>query len=486
MNAAPGSIVIEDESRYFSLQQWMLQHIDLIQTFWWCAFWGILLLMVARFFIYAPWKQRYALADKGDDRFNIIPSGYPGSNFLFLNEIRTDIALRLFGGAVLLGFLFTFSGWQMDQSTTVSGIEYNAAVCWPFWQDCFDFIVLETLPFGYSQTVVYMVLFGFIFLGAYGLLAGRIMLAHIAILILFAAKMYFTLINYQNNANYDYYHTAFALVYLFLPYKRFFASLALVFFYFLSTATKIHEGWLLGAYFTTLRTGLPLFPDSTAPVWTNLVVFMEMIGAWFLFSRHVVLQRLSFFFFAVFHLYSGILVGYFYPSIVLPPLLILFGPLYKPFRAVPVTWKSMLGWIFFVILFFLQMISHWIPGDEKMTMEGNFYGLYMFEANHQCEVSAYQGPLQLFHANTQNARSRCDVYEYWFRLQHEYCGENARSSAPVSFTVSHSINGGPYYRIVEEADLCALEYKPFSKNAWIKNPEDAVITGNANRYNFYR
>lgn len=486
MNGAPGTVTIDTDSRFSWMQNFVLQYMDSVQAIWWVLFWGITLYLVGRFVIYTPWKNRHAIADKGDDRFNITPSDSTRFNFLFSKEIDKDMALRLFGGAVLLGFLFTFSRWQMNPATTLDGVANNYTVCWPFFQNCYDFIFLQTLPAGYSQTVLYMGLFGLIFLAAYGILANRILMAHIAFLILFIAKIYFTLINYDFNANYDYYHTAFTFVYLFLPYKRFFASLTIVVFYFLSTATKIHEGWLLGAYFTTLSTGLPLFPDSTAPFWTNTVVFMEMIGAWFLFSRHKILQRTALFFFVTFHLYSGILVGYFYPSVVLPPLLIMFGPLYKPFRAVPVNWKASLGWLFFVVLFFLQMISHLIPGDEKMTMEGNFYGLYMFEANHQCDVSAYQGTMQLIQVNTQNARSRCDIYEYWYRLNRKFCGEAARSDLPVSFTVNHSINGGPYYEIVNEPDLCSLTYRPFSRNEWIKDPEKATIVGNSKRYNFYR
>lgn len=485
--SAPGSIIIDDGgSRYSWMQNALLQNIEHLQMGWWVLFWGTLAFLIGRFIIYTPWKQRYAIAEKGEGRFNIIVTESPRFNFLFYKEIETDVMLRLFGGAVLLGFLFTFARWQMDTATTLTGVRNGYTVCWPFFQDCYDLVFLETLPYGYSQTMVYMGLFGLIFLAAYGLLAQKILMAHVAILVLFIAKMYFTLINYGNNANYDYYHNAFALVYLFMPYKRFFGSLTVVYFYFLSTATKIHEGWLLGAYFTTLQTGLPIFPDSTAPFWTGLVVFMEMIGAWFLFSRHKLLQRAALFFFVTFHLYSGILVGYFYPSIVLPPLLIFFGPLFKPFKAVPLNLKSLIGWIFIVALFFLQMISHLIPGDEKLTMEGNFYGLYMFEANHQCTVSAYQGSLEIFLTNTENARSRCDIYEYWYRLNRKHCGKNENKDRPISFVVNHSINGGPFFELVNERDLCKLDYKPFSRNEWIKLPENAPITGNARRYNFYR
>lgn len=481
--SAPGSIISDVSSYYYPMQQFMGLHMDIILQSWWILFFGILAFLIARFFIYSP--IRYQTHRQND---SIIIDGYVDDktswNWFFINEIKQDTLLRLFGGAILLGFLFTFSGWQMNQSTTLEGIDQNVATCWPFYQECFNLFFLQTLPYGYSQTTVFMGLFALIFLAAYALLSKRIALAHICIAILFIAKMYFTLINYGYNANYDYYHTAFSFIYLFLPYKRFFGSLCVVFLYFLSTATKIHSGWLMGTYFSTLQTGLPLFPQTTIPVWTGLVLFMEMVGAWFLLSGNKVLQRLSVFFFATFHLYSGILVGYFYPTVVLPAVLIFFGPLFKPFTVVPFNGKAILGWGFMVLLFCMQMIPHLIPGDEKYTMEGNFYGLYMFEANHQCEVTLGRDASVVFEISTRNARSRCDVYEYWFKMSHKFCKDSQAKT--ISFNVNHSINGGPFYEIVAEPDLCALSYKPFVKNDWIKGPDIAQITGTGDRFNFYR
>jgi hypothetical protein len=483
MQAPGATIITEVSSRYYPMQDWLNGHMDLLLSTWWVVFFGILLFLCARFFIYAPavlkthrLSDRELIHDYVDDKTS--------SNFLFIDEIKQDVVLRLFGGAILIGFLFTFAGWQMNKQTTLQGVEQHIAVCWPFFQNCHGLIFLETLPHGYSQTIVFMGLFSLIFLGVYALLAKRIVLAHVCIGILFAAKMYFTIINYDYNANYDYYHTTFAFVYLFLPYKRFFGAFVVAFFYFLSTATKIHPGWLLGTYFSTLQTGLPIFPDETIPVWTGLVVFMEMIGTWFLFSRHKILQRMAVFFFATFHVYSGILVGYFYPTIVLPSLLIFFGPLYKPFEAVPFNRKALLGWLFMALLFMAQMVSHLIPGDEKLTAEGNFYGLYMFEANHQCDVVVNGDMGIAYEITTRNARARCDVYEYWFRMSHRFCDDTPPKR--YGFVINHSINGGPFYQIVDEPDLCGLSYKPFAKNDWIKDEKTAQIISMGDRYNFYR
>src|SRR6185295_19464735 len=87
--------------------------------------------------------------------------------------------------------------------------------------------------------------------------------------------------------------------------------------------------WVLGTYFSTLRTGLPLVPPLLVPFATNLVIFCEVIGCWFLLSRNLILQRGAVVFFTFFHLYSIILIYYMFPAVMLPALLILFGPLYS-------------------------------------------------------------------------------------------------------------------------------------------------------------
>lgn len=403
--------------------------------------------------------------------------------FFGLDEVANDLAVRLFGAAVLIGFLASFRGWEGNSITALSAAEDGIARCWPFLQNCYDWMFMTVRPYGYVQNTIFMVMLGFIFMGAYGLIAKRYVLAHVCILVLFAWKMYITSISYSYNANYDYYQTAFAFIFLFMPHKRFFGSLAVVFFYFLSTATKIHESWTLGTYFSSMVTDLPIFPDGTTMLWTNIVIFMEMVAAWFLFSRNKYLQRTAFVFFAIFHLYSGTLVGYHYPTIVTPSLLIFFGPLFKPFDRVPLDIKSIPGWTLMLVLFCCQMISHVIPGDEKLTLEGNFYGLYMFEANHQCSVRFFdKNNNVIMKSDSAAARNRCDPYRYMFRFQKQFCQYGNQEK--YAFKMTHSINGGPFYLIVDEPDACALEYKAFSKNDWIKTETEAKPTARP-RKNYY-
>jgi hypothetical protein len=246
----------------------------------------------------------------------------------------------------------------------------------------------------------------------------------------------------------------------------------------LSTSAKIHPSWIEGGYFTALRTGLPFFSDWSVPIVTNAVILAEMIGSWFLLSRNLKLQRIAFIFFVLFHLYSGILVGYRYPATVLTFVLIVFGPWYR-YTPIPLNKKALAGWIFISLLLCLQLSPKLIQGDEKLTMEGNKYGLYMFDANHQCYSEAIlylkDGSTRVRSNKSIIARDRCQPYEYWFHLK-KIC-ERDSTIDRIEWQFTHSINGGPFYQIVDVKNACNLTFNPIRHNEWIKTEKDSEIMG---------
>lgn len=390
-----------------------------------------------------------------------------------LQEFRGSAILTLALGSLILSYYISFSRFVRRIDTTVEGVREGVNVCWPFFQQCRDYIFLETLPFGHSQPVLYAVFFGLLILAAYFLLKRNYVAAHLALVPAYLWHIIVCLVLTNTiGGNYDYYIIAFGTVILFLPHKVFFTQLSLVLFYFLSTAAKNHSAWIIGTYFSSLSTGLPLFPDATIPIWTNLVIGMEMVGAWLLFSRSKILQRSVLAFFVAFHLYSSIMVSYLYPTIVLPMLLIMFGPLFVPQRS-PVDLKSAPGWLFVVLIFVSQLYGPlFVQGDAKLTLEGNRYGLYMFESNHQCISEAtlhfLNGTQRKERIENINAQHRCDPYDYWFVLKSQCDASIDR----IGWTFDHSINGGAFFRIVDAEDVCDLEYRPFRHNVWIKTEHD--------------
>lgn len=469
------------------LQLQMLPWLGMIHTFWWGLFIATTAYLVWHYlakpsFVAAkpikatkPTTKAATKTTKADwlDRF------------FSLQEIRDDLLLRWFGGAILIGYTVTFASWWGSMNTTPVALERGTVNCWPFFQSCGDWLWLQLPPDGYSQSMFYALLLGTIILAAWGLVTNRIRFAHLCFGVLLLAKGYLSLQNYTFKGNFDYYHTTFALIYLLLPHKRFFGSLSIPLFYYLSTVAKIHPSWTLGGYFSSMTLGLPLFPLGSEPIPTNLLIFMEMVFGWFLFSHRPKVQRVAFWFFVGFHLYSSILVGYRYPVTVLPVLMVFFGPFFKPFKEVPNDRAAIPGWLAVGTLFFLQFIPVAIPGDEKMTMEGNFYGLYMFEANHQCQTRYSDGTGNTMLVERESApRNRCDPWDALQVVRHRYCN-NPKAPGPIGLEILHSINGGPFYQIVNERDACKLTFKPFSKNHWIKDTDTAPAVGRP-YMNYYR
>ena len=247
-----------------------------------------------------------------------------------LREIEESLVLQLVFGATLFSYFIAFFQWTGSHATTIDAYLDGTLRCRPYFQGCGDFLFLHALPEGYSQAILYMVLMELLFCAAYFGATKRWTLAHIALVPAFlwhTAVVFF--LTDSIGGNYDYYLFLFALVLLFVPHKEYFLKIIFVFSYVLASTIKIHEGWVLGTYFSSLKTGLPIFPKWSIPLLTNSVIFMQMVGSWFLLSRKSFWQRATVLYFLVFHFYSGFIVEYRYPATVAPTLFFLFGPLYR-------------------------------------------------------------------------------------------------------------------------------------------------------------
>jgi len=391
---------------------------------------------------------------------------------MFLDEIQNNKKLWWAWGALLFAYFTSLS--RDPTGVTLNAVTKGTYVCPPYFQDCSWLYFFEWLPYGYSGTIFYMFFFAFMLLAVWFMSRQEWDYVWVAT---FPIWLWHALLTFVfsdlYNGNYEYYIFVFGTILLFFPHKEFSLKFALVWFYVLSTVTKIHPGWIEGKYFSSLQTGLPLVPDILIPVATKIVIAMEMIGAWFLFSSNKIMQRTALAFFVFFHLYSGILVEYRYPSNVLPMLLIMFGPWYAQ-QAWPRDKKSIILWSFFALLLFCQFAPRMIEGDEKLTLEGNKYGLYMFEANHQCHntiIETNSDGIKIDRSwSSVNARNRCDPYRVWYKYKTK-CERNP--GVQYSWKLDHSINGDPFLRIIDVDSICDLEYTPFRHNNWIKTHADS-------------
>ncbi len=70
---------------------------------------------------------------------------------------------------------------------------------------------------------------------------------------------------------------------------------------------------------------------------------------------------------------------------------------------------------------------------------------------------------------------RCNPYGP-YRVLKNICDNNLRTDH-ISLQFDHSIDGEPFYRIIDEENICDLTYKTFSHNTWIKNSTESRIVG---------
>ncbi len=431
------------------------------------------------------------------------------SRFVSLDEIKSEPILQWMFGAMLFYFFVTFSTW-ISLPTITASVSGNA-VCWPYFPNCGSWYFLEKLPLGYSQSFFYMVLYGLIMLAVYCMWSRKWAAAHALMTLLLAWKVFVVFaLSYTIGGPYDYYHIFLTAALLFIPYKEYFLKLLFVFFYFMSVTVKFSPAWIAGTYFTSMVNGAPLLPVWFVVIATNIVIFVQIVECWFLLSNNRVLQRISLAFALFFHLYSGILVNYNYPSVTLPAIAILFGPMYRH-TFPPFTRRALVGWGFVALLALFQLLGFVTPTDRFLTLEGNRFGMFMFEANHQCvatvtrhfssritanndfesaagtqcdgfycvvkrstSVSATSSA-QTLRYESATAWNRCDPYEWWSRL-HTICAAYP-SVTSVSLQFDHSINGGPFYRIVDLPNICDVGYALLKHNTWILLPPEARIVG---------
>ena len=396
-------------------------------------------------------------------------------------ELEASPVLQWMYGALLLGFYATFNRWITSDNITVETLARGSHRCWPYYPDCGDLYFLSELPDGYSQTTLYMVLFALMVGCVVAVWRRRWTLAHLLMMPLYVwAVLVMWVFTQEFTGNYHYFHLLYCTMFLLARSKLYFLRRAMVWTYLLAGTIKLDDGWMMATYFLNLKTGLPLFPDAVAPLVSHAIIPLEVGVALWLLSGNYLLQRFALVMFLFFHLYSGILVNYMYPTMGTGPLLVLFGVSIRRMRT-PFSLRNGLGW---AVLLFVTVTHSWsffLTGDTRRTLEANKYGLYMFEANHQCVSTVTyhgkDGKVETKRDESRSARRRCDPFGYLFRMQQRHCGETSRY-ARLTWRFDHSINGGPFYRMVDEQDACGLQYDPLRHNAWIKGPEDgAPIVG---------
>lgn len=236
------------------------------------------------------------------------------------------------------------------------------------------------------QTETYLYALGMLaLLGLFSLFYLRSCLLALCLLaFLFVNKVFFYLCDFRLFTNYHHFHLLFTLTFLISQNKmRSFRSV-LALSYFMSAVVKLSPSWLFGEYFNSVPGKLPLLSKESWVVTSASVglVVLEFLGPLCWFTGIVWLRRLSFGAFILFHIYSGVVVGFWYTTLMLPLVVAAFLGFNEPLHAgYRFSWRHLPTFGLFAIALFGSFYHFFIPGDVRLTAEGKYFGLFMFDAN---------------------------------------------------------------------------------------------------------
>lgn len=326
------------------------------------------------------------------------PSDQPGvslwtriGGWLGCDEVDSDPRLRLICGALLYYFHMTFFDWWRSASALSSKGTETANYVPFFMLENFRWLIF----LNHEQTKLYLYALGMLaLLSLFALFYLRRTTGVLLVMaFLWINKLYFYWSDLRLFANFHHLHLIYTLAFLISPSgsKLFFFRMTLVVTYFMSGLIKLTPSWLWGEYFNSIPGKLPLLPQNETLVRLaqQSIIVLELIlpWAWFLPQRA---PRLTVWgLYILFHLYSGVLVGFKYTSLMMPLIVGAFLDFREPIQAGYRFQRSHLRcWIFEALLLLGGFYHFLIPGDTRLTHEGKYFGVFMFDANRAVDFRA--------------------------------------------------------------------------------------------------
>ena len=304
------------------------------------------------------------------------------SNFFCSEEVDRDPRLKIICGCLLLYYHLTFYVWRQHAvSLSTRGIELFDYAPAPIIQNLRWLVFMNSF-----QTEAYLYLLGMMaLLGLFSLFYLRSSLLALCLLAwLFVNKVWFYLCDFRLFANYHHFHLLFTLTILIATDKLRFFRAALALSYLMSAAVKLTPSWLFGEYFNSVPGKLPLLPETTWVVTSASVglILLESFGPLCWLTRVNWLRRLSFGTFILFHVYSGFIVGFLYTTLMLPLAVAAFMGFNEPLQSgYRFSRQHLAVFGVFAIAWIGNVYHLFIPGDVRLTAEGRYFGLFMFDAN---------------------------------------------------------------------------------------------------------
>lgn len=293
-----------------------------------------------------------------------------------------------------------------------------------------------------------------------------ILSAWLLLIFLTLMKFFINIQDYNLMGNYHYVSLLVSLVYLFFPAKKQNIPLAIVMIYFSAGLLKTNWEWISGsALFSTLTA-----PNSLIIVLCSYVLLLELIFSWaLLYSR-----KLFWFFFIQFigfHIFSWKFVGAYYPITMF--LMLSFFILNYLFNdSEEFTFKKKSSWFLVTAVLILQFVPLFFPGESRLTGEGRYFSLNMFDSLPICEVKIVgikngkqvDVPFVISHG----ARMVCDPLVF-YNYTKALCAKNHFESIRLNLK-SRMTSEGKFKLIIDESNFCSddIRYSVFKHNHWIR------------------
>lgn len=407
-----------------------------------------------------------------------------------IDEIAQSLRLKMTFAAVWFLAVWDLRDYARSPNQFVSPQNPYQLTCWPYFENCTHVFLFAALPSSYAYTFWMAVLMGLLILAMVSLFRKRTGLAHAAlsIVVVWNFVFHFILVNYQS-VNFDLLYLIPAIVLLFTHHKLANLRFVWAFLCLLMARTKISDGWILGTYFSSTSLGAPLVPDFLTPLLTNLIIILEIVFSWGLLSSRKNLRNISFWGWTGLFIFSVIYTGYKLPVIGLFYLWSLFAApdVDDSFSSTTAYSK---GLVFVVgLLCVSNLLFTTIPGESEYTFQGVEYGFNSLDINYQCvgDIKHLNASGQVVNQWIKRVkRPYVPCYpEAYFQFLKNLCPKYPVGDT-LKWSMSISKNGGPFYEIIKTENVCALDYKPFTANAWIKSPDtQTAITGYPERNSFY-
>lgn len=329
--------------------------------------------------------------------------------------------------AILFGLTFahliTSIYWLKDKAWNNYNHGNNRIYCYPFFKNCYH-LVYENLNF---VAAVFAIYFIFSLLGLVLIFCKKNRISYYIFSFLFFLKISILFSRYNFMGNYHTMHLSLCVMALLSRSSYFYYKLTLALQYFFAGLLKLNLEWFSGA--ALLNYSPYMFKDAFSILSLAYVPVLEVILIWGLFINNAFIRRITLFQLILFHLYSYLVVGAFYPLIMVG---LLFPVLYSEFfisaqnprenYKAPWIWQALsFGFILVIITWNLSIKTSLL--DPAKDGNIRYLSLNMLDAKLECSYSlleerkdqdiiAVDIPIL-----TKAIRTKCDpvVYETFLR-----------------------------------------------------------------------